>query len=393
MALRRPRPGGTQKKEAGIAQTVMGDLRSKDLRRSLSRDLKDFYIFYIDEEKRRKLQKKSRIVRWIYLAAWLVRGLVLNLSPIRRLILLLSLLMAYAGRIEFAVSGRSRVTLNLTLSAFLLLLLVLALELKDKLLARDELRIGRTVQLALLPKANPVFAGWEIWLYSRPANEVCGDMVDYMAIGERALGLTLADVSGKGLGAALLTAKLQATQRALADYASTLSDMGTRLNRILWRDIPRGSFATLVHLEIEHDAGRVRVLNAGHMPPAIIRADSVERLEPKAPPLGVIEAPIYQEQTVQLLVGDALVVYSDGLTEAANRRGEFYGEDRLARLLPALRGLSAEQVGLRLVSEAAAFIGNERPSDDLSVLVLRRVAESRPGAELKQTVRTSPGRS
>jgi serine phosphatase RsbU (regulator of sigma subunit) len=348
-------------------------LRRKDLSRSLGRDLKDLYRFYVDEEKRAKLQRKRRIMPWIRLPVWLLNSLILNLTPIRRLLVLVSLVLAYMARVTFSW-GNSDFELNLTMAGFSVLLLVLGLELKDKLLARDELRIGRLVQLALLPEANPSLPGWEIWLYSRPANEVCGDMVDCLAAGEGSLGLTLADVSGKGLGAALLMAKLQATQRALADGVKTLSEMGTRLNQILWRDIPRGKFATLVHLVIEAGNGRVQVLNAGHIPPIVIRARTIEHLTPVAPPLGVIRDLDCPEQAAQLEPGDTLLVYSDGLTEAADKHGEFYGEERLAGLLPALRGLPVEDAGARVVSEVETFIGNEPPSDDLSIILLRRVA-------------------
>ncbi|HVP57924.1 MAG TPA: PP2C family protein-serine/threonine phosphatase [bacterium] len=384
MSPKHPRDG---ERQAGITRTVLRDLRTKNLRHSLREDLGDFYRFYIDAEKRERLRKKPRIVRWIWLAIWLVRGLILNLSPVRRLMLLVALVFAYAAKVSFDSPGylfhiggtpvriaESHFTVNLTLLGFLLLLLVLGLELKDKLLARDELRIGRRVQLALLPESNPAISGWQIWLYSRPANEVCGDMVDYIAVGDRGLGLTLADVSGKGLGAALLMAKLQATQRALSDYAASLSELGSRLNRILWRDTPKGSFATLVHLEIERDSGRVRVLNAGHMPPIAIKASAIERLDPIAPPLGVVSGQAYIEQTLELETGDTLLVYSDGLTEATNQQGDFFGEDRLTSMLPGLRGLSAEEAGKRLLAEAAAFVGNQRPSDDLSLIVLKRTA-------------------
>jgi serine phosphatase RsbU (regulator of sigma subunit) len=380
----RPRKSG-----AGVAKTVIRDLRSKELRRSLRQDLGDFYRFYIDEEKRRRLARKPRIVRGAYLAVWLLRGLILNLSPIRRLILLLAFVLAYIGKLDIDFGGhkfllgttvvqlgRIDVTLNLTLAAFLLLLLILAMELKDKLLARDELKVGRLVQLALLPRDSPGLPGWDIWLYSRPANEVCGDMVDYITPGSGGLGLTLADVSGKGLGAALLMAKLQATQRALFDFSGSPPEVASRLNRILWRDIPRGSFATLVYLEIKPESGLVRVLNAGHMPPTIVRPTRVDQLEPVALPIGLIESPVYVEQEAELAAGDTLVVYSDGLTEARNHAGELYGEGRLAEILPQIRGLSAPEAGTRLVSEAEGFMGEERPSDDLSILVLRRTGET-----------------
>jgi hypothetical protein len=251
----------------------------------MRRDLSDLYTFYIDREKRAKLRGIKRVRAWTYLPIWLLKSLVLNLSPARRLLLLLGLLFAYIGKASFSVRG-FHFEINLTLFAFVTLLLVLMLELKDKLLARNEIMVARAVQLALLPKGNPSLPGWDIWLFSRPSNEVCGDMVDYIMVGDKRLGLTLADISGKGLGAALLMTKLQAAQRALSQYLGSPSEMGAHLNHIFWEDAPRGKFATLVHFDLEDGQDRVQVLNAGHIPPVVIRSSKIEQLDPVALPPG-----------------------------------------------------------------------------------------------------------
>jgi hypothetical protein len=201
------------RKKQKLRHVIMEDLRSGDLKRNVMRDLRDLYTFYLDEEERDRLAKMGRLKRWVLIVGWLAKNLFLNLSPARRVLLLISLWFAIQSRVEFKV-GDSTIGTNLTVWGFLLILVILMLELRDKLLARNELEVGRAVQLALLPDDLPRVPGWDIWLYTRSANEVGGDLVDYLPIQDDRLGLALGDVSGKGLGAALLMAKLQATLRA-----------------------------------------------------------------------------------------------------------------------------------------------------------------------------------
>lgn len=241
-------------------------------------------------------------------------------------------------------------------------------------MARNELEIGRKVQLALLPNSNPTLSGWDLSLFTRPANEVGGDMVDYLHIREDRLGVALGDVSGKGLGAALLMAKLQATLWALATDFSSLAELGARANGILCRDGLPGRFATLVYLELKPDSGHVRILNAGHLPPVIVKSGGVDRLSPVATPLGALPDSVYNEQRAEIEPGDCLIIYSDGLTEARNSKGEFFGEGRLQELLPGIRRLSAGDAGSHLLAEVERFVGEESYSDDLSLVILKRMA-------------------
>jgi sigma-B regulation protein RsbU (phosphoserine phosphatase) len=365
--------GGHADKRArrpGLRRVVLEDLRRKDLKHSLRRDLRSLYRFYVDADKREILRKKSPLIRWVYPGVWLARGLILNLSPVRRLLLLAGLVLAVAGNVTFT-RGSHTFQFNLLPWAILILLVILMLELKDKMLFSEELKIGRAIQVALLPDQDPDLPGWEIHLYSKPANEVCGDLVDFITVNGGA-GVVLADVSGHGLGAALLMAKLQATLRALCAESTSLSEMGARLNRIISRDSPTGTFATMTYVEISPDSGRVRVLNAGHIPPVVIRGNTLERLQPQALPIGIWAETEFTEETVDLAPGDVLVAYSDGLSEARDRSGEMFGDQRVDRLL-ADGGPTAGAIGSRLLGAAAAFMGDEPPEDDLSLVLLRRL--------------------
>jgi sigma-B regulation protein RsbU (phosphoserine phosphatase) len=271
-------------------------------------------------------------------------------------------------------SGNTSVSIDWNIPAFLLLLIVLALELKDKLLARDELAVGRAVQFALLPDQNPEIRGWDVWLFTQPANEVGGDLVDYLQIDEKHWGLSLGDVAGKGLGAALLMAKLQATLRALAPNFSSLSELGKQTNTIFYRDGLPDRFISLVYLEIRNDSNKIHLLNAGHLPPLIIHNNSIQEMQQGAPALGIRPDSKYMEQNLTLKKNDILIVYSDGLTEARNEEGEFYGDTRLLELLKSTPKASAEKIGASMLAHVKNFIGNARANDDLSLIVVKRTS-------------------
>lgn len=355
-----------------LGRTVLEDLNQMDFRRTMRQDLEEVYQFYLDAETRGRLDEMDQATRWFHLTGWLLKNSILKLTPVRRLSLLGGIFLFLWGVIG---------NFPALIFGFLFLLFVLILELKDKLLAQDELMTGRAVQFALMPREHPSLSGWETWLFTRPANEVGGDLVDYLMEDENRLLLALGDVAGKGLGAALYMAKLQSTLRAIAPNYDSLSDLGKEVNTIFLRDGLRDRFISLVYLELVSTTGKVRVLNAGHMPPMVAHDGSVEEMPKGAPALGLMRGSAYEEQHVVLEVGDVLLVYSDGLTEARDDHGQFFGERRLKALMPSLRNLSAEDAGLFLLKELERFTGDAKPSDDLSMMVIKRTAS--PPALLK----------
>ena len=153
----------------------------------------------------------------------------------------------------------------------------------------------------------------------------------------------------------------------------SLTRLGTQLNTIFCRHGLPNRFVSLVYLELNPGSGRVRVLNAGHLPPIVLHDDSLTEMPRGSPALGIHPEASYRDQSIELKPDELLLVYSDGLTEARNEQGEFFGDQRLHRLLAELKGLSAEAVGVRLMTEVNDFIGDARLSDDLSLLVLKRL--------------------
>jgi hypothetical protein len=357
--------------EPSLRKVLLQDLRETRVHRTFGSDLRAIYRFYLDDEERSRLESMGRIRRALFLVPRILKSLLFKLSPARRLMMLVALVFA-AFRAQRWQWGSAHFSIDLTPWAFLMLLVVLMLELKDKLLAKEEIEVARQVQIALLPSEHPQPEGWSVWSTTRPANDVGGDLVDSLAHSGR-LGMALGDVAGKGLGAALLMAKLQATLRALVPECASLASLGERLNAILNRDGLENRFATLFYLEVTPGSGRVRYLNAGHNPPLVLRRDGrVERIAASSVPLGMFPSATYEEGSMDLLPGEALVAYSDGLVEATNAADEEFGLERLERSVARLRAVPVPVWGKEMLAELEAFLGGGKPADDVSLLVVRR---------------------
>jgi sigma-B regulation protein RsbU (phosphoserine phosphatase) len=357
--------------EPKMASVLLEDVQRGDFFEVVHRDFKELKEFMIDEDRQKRLAEMNRLQRWLHMLLWLLKSLFFRLTPARRLLLIIGLVLLLSFRYQTNIN-HVNINLDLTLVGGLILLFLLMLELKDKLVARKELEAGRAVQEALMPERSPKVPGWSLWLFTRSANEVGGDLVDFMRVNGNRFGLALGDVAGKGLRAALLMAKLQATLRALVPDVLSLAELGAKLNLIFSRDTIPTIFASLAYLEIQSDLGLIRVLNAGHFPPLIVKGTQVEKMDKGGAALGILHTATFAEQRVELAKGDTLLVYSDGVTEARNEQGDYYGEQRLLGLLPQLANLETGRVGEALVGEVDHFMGQARANDDLSIVLLRR---------------------
>ncbi len=356
---------------------VYRDVRRRGARRTVGDTLATIERFYLSEEDRRRLTRMRPIRRFTRRAWWFLESLLLKLTPARRVLLAAGLAYLLMGVIHLDVGDVHIRPLAPALVGDLLLLIVLALELKDKVTARDELEAGRQVQRALTPGENPGVPGWDIWLYTRPANDVGGDLIDHLPIDGRIHAVALGDVTGKALPAALLSVKLQATLRALGPHFDDLGKLASDVNRILYRDGLPSRFASLVYLLVDADSGHVRVLNAGHMPPLVVRGAAVTAMPFGSMVLGIVPDAAFAEQAVELGPGDELVVYSDGVSEAMNEAGSFFGEEGLLAALAQTTGQPARVVGARILEAVDRFVGDAPVHDDISLMVLRRLRDGR----------------
>jgi serine phosphatase RsbU (regulator of sigma subunit) len=359
-------------KEPGFRETLKADMYDQGLFRNLLNDLKDIIDFYLAPSSKEMLKKMNPIKRAFFYVFWILKSMILKLTPVRRLLLLIGILfLVTANEITFGFKGSS-VSSNWDQLGGAIMLLVLMLELKDKLLAKDELSAGRKIQEALMPEQNPYLEGWSVWLYSQPANEVCGDLVDFVKPDDERSLILMADVAGKGLNAALVTAKLQAIIRALApDYTDT--KLIAKVNNTFYRESLRNIFATLFYIECSKACSEIKIVNAGHLPAFILKKNEIRELSKGNTALGLMKNAEYKLHRETIETGEVLVVFSDGVTEARNRQGDFFGSDRLKSLLLNKKDMSVNNLGNKIIDEINNFSSDSRLSDDLSLIILKKM--------------------
>jgi len=362
----------THKNEPRFTKTIRDDFRQLKFQDNIGSEYRDLKEYYLTDDRKKRLESMNRLKRFFAIPWWLLKALFFRLTPFRRILLLFSILMLLISGNNRIESGQ--VTIDLFGPGFiggLVLLFILALELKDKLLARTELEEGRAIQKALMPERSPKIDGWDIWLYTQAANEVGGDLLDLIKINENRYGLAIGDVSGKGLSAALMMAKLQATIRALAPDYNSLNDLGSKLNEIFQRDGIKRLFASLLYLEFKPSSGDIDFINSGHFPPLLINEGNVIQLEKDAPALGILKSPSINKRNLKLEKDQLLVLYSDGVTEAANELHELFGNERLAKLLSENYQLNSETIGKIILEEIKKFAGNAKYRDDVTIAILK----------------------
>jgi len=240
---------------------------------------------------------------------------------------------------------------------------------RDARLAREQ-EDARMIQGALLPSTMPAIAGALVAARWTPASGIGGDCYDVLRFGGTRLALSIADVVGKGLPAALLMSNLQASVRAFATIGAEPHEVASRVNRLLCQSISVGKFVTFCYAVVDTLERSVSFANAGHNPPILMRRDGrVARLEPTGLVLGVAPDWSYETGRHALEPGDRLVCFTDGITEANSPSGEEFGEERLLATLAANRELTPEELTAVLGDAAAAWAGGAT-QDDATLIVL-----------------------
>lgn len=250
-----------------------------------------------------------------------------------------------------------------------------AIEIADveRMLARD-VNFGASVQQQLLPRVVPVVGGFDFAARLDQARGVGGDYYDFFDYGDGRMGIVIADVAGKGLPAALIMTGLQGRVHILAEHLYGVDQLMTRLNRSVSKNIPENRFVTMIFALLNLHNGELVYCNAGHNPPMIARHDgSVERLEGGGYCVGILADSRYQEQNARLDVGDALLLYTDGVTECQSAASEDFGEDRLAAVLREYRDRPAEAIMEAVFSAISGWAAGAGFSDDTAAVVIRRV--------------------
>jgi sigma-B regulation protein RsbU (phosphoserine phosphatase) len=234
-----------------------------------------------------------------------------------------------------------------------------------------ELLIARTIQQGLLPRAAPRLAGFEIAGQSRSCFQVGGDYFDYVPLSGGRLGLVIADVSGKGTPASLMMASVHAWLRALAG-SEPAPRVLERLNRFVYASTETSRYVTLFYAELDPSTRRLTYVNAGHVPPFVVRSSGAEeRLRAGGPVLGLLDEVVLEPGELQLEPNDLLVAVTDGVTEAVDASGREFGDERVRQALASRPGAAAGDALASLVGAVDAWAGPAGCSDDLTALILR----------------------
>lgn len=243
----------------------------------------------------------------------------------------------------------------------------------------NELRLARQLQQGMLPRVFPPLPGAEhVTMYAEmePAREVGGDYYDFFFVDDSHLGVVVADVSGKGVPAGLFMMRIRAMLRGSAVGNMSPADTLTRINQLVALENPSAMFVTLFYFICDMDTGRITYCNAGHSPPilkengraALVGTDTNLG---KGLPIGVMEDAQYTDASFTLRPEEALVVYTDGVTESCNAEGEYFGEERLQALFAAIPGLSPKDICRSVLGEVRTHQGDAAQFDDITVLVFR----------------------
>ncbi|MGH7741719.1 MAG: GAF domain-containing SpoIIE family protein phosphatase [Candidatus Eiseniibacteriota bacterium] len=245
-------------------------------------------------------------------------------------------------------------------------------ELLDRRRLEKELTIAREIQLSFLPKVAPVIPGYDIAGTTRPHDEVGGDYFDFIPVTDSRLGLAIADVSGKGIPAALIMAGFRMSLLAEIRNEFAIRAIMRRVNSLLYESTDRDKFVTAFYGLFDH---RNRVLifsNAGHNPPILFRSDGQrEYLTDGGVAFGVLPDAEYEERPVAIRPGDILVLYTDGVTEAEDDRNHQFGRRKLEDCVTRHAGESARAIVDAVVNEVLSFAGERGQSDDLTLMVVK----------------------
>lgn len=380
-------------------ETYTKDFSTQELSKLFTRETPEAYQFFargINTAELDGLPRHRRAIK--YIQAFFL-AFTMRLSPARRVIYAAALFFAVVGIAQlFSRVGLVYFSLPFPLSfvrvgipallfhqgttalilGFLLMNLLVLLEVADRLSLKRDLEVAREIQQAMLPEGTWSQPGVEAFGLTKPANTVGGDFYDILPQPDGRVIVALGDVAGKASPAALLMALLLAMMRTLVDEGLTVAQLVSRLNTQVGRHAPASRFITLFVASYDPRTGEMEFVNAGQTPPLLRRQNgSVERLTTGGIALGLFEGSQYESGHVRLERGEALVMYSDGITEAEDPSGQPFDEAGVERTLALYPGAfpnaSAASIGEAVFDAVERHRRDSRLADDLTVLVLSRL--------------------
>jgi len=362
---------------------VTEGLELNQLWSQFEKDARASYRLYAKdlEAKQSEFEQPGR--KFIHTAQQFFWAILEKLTPARRVLLLVAmLLLIFNPQFDWHdQSGTMHiVSLDFRLYGGLLLFVILILEVGDRVVMKRDLQIAREIQTWLLPNEPPKVPGIEVAFQTRPANTVAGDYYDMFTRpkgtpDENHVLLAVADVAGKSIPAAMLMATFQASLRTLSVTPSSLEELVASINRYACTNSQGGlRFTTAFLADLDPETRTLTYINAGHNQPMLCRkSGALERLDAGGLPIGISADAPYQSGSVVLAPGDWLVIFTDGVIEAMNTRGDEYGENRLLAAVATSSNGTPSEMMQRIMTDLDEFVGNTPQHDDVTCLLLKVV--------------------
>ena len=345
-------------------------LNRQEIEHLLQRDALDAYSYLksksdIDDAVTREPSPRS----FLFVVKEIFISFIMRLTPARRLLYGITM----AGFLWGLVTTHK----PLMLGCFILLNFLLALELVDKLTTRDELEIAREIQISLQPEDIPKISMLSIASFSRPARVVGGDFFDVVQLRNDLVISIIGDVSGKGISAALYAAYIQSMFQSLSASGQSPSALMGSLNELISRRLRDGNFITAVIALFDTNEKTVTIARAGHNWPLYYAAESgtITELRPRGMSIGVSEGDrfreLLEEQKISLKTGDLLLFYSDGVTEATNKKNDMFDVSGLKRVIEESAHGSSRDIIQSINSRLRDFVRSEELQDDATLLAVK----------------------
>lgn len=349
-----------------IYNLYTSDLTSDEFEKLVTKDVPGLYKFYARDMKKPD-QSQDKFKRWLLFVRNFIVALLRKLTPLRRLLFSIAIFIYAAG---FITDNSQWYSTSIVILAFLVIL-----EVADKIIAKDEISIAREVQDSMIPKSAPNYEGYDIDCYCETATDVGGDFIDFVNREDRLL-ITVGDISGKGMGAALHMVHVRAIIRYVADIISEPVDIMKTLNRDIIKNFKKGLFLTAVLAEI--DKGKIKLCRGGHPPIMYYKKSEnrCEELKPAGSALGMMNEELFNK-TIQSIdiepqSGDVIFIYTDGIFEAMNTNKDEYGLAKVKEVLGANAYKDVGDIKRILVDSVNNFRGMNEVNDDITFAIIKK---------------------
>lgn len=241
---------------------------------------------------------------------------------------------------------------------------------------KKELEVARIVQMSFLPKSNPEFEGLDIASTCIPAFEVGGDYYDFIKLDDKKLGIIIGDVSGKGTQAAFYMTLAKGFIKAIAKTSNSPSKVLAKMNELFYENVERGRFISMIYAIVDTEHNIIKIARAGHNPVIMKESeDKINLISPKGLALGLEKGQLFEqiitEVEEKLEKGKSFIFYTDGFTEAIDKKGDEYGLDRLSEIADKNFYKSADEIIQNLVTDVTSFIGKAKQHDDMTIVVVK----------------------